>query len=511
MVTAQSPSIGPRALLEEMKFEVNYGPNDGFNRFSSILMPKRIIQAQTPIVVRWAVVFLVPQHDVYAGCNPQRLSFFATNDTIPEHLCTNPLSIRLIENYAINYVYRKQYPIMGKRFTQYLISLGLDPLSTSTDLNTPSGWANLFGARIHKYFKNDGWNPLGAHRKDFGLSYADSTGYRPKNAPGVPVKKLKYPLRWQPLRQTDFIGNFFTQEHVTPHIGRTAKPLLMPRKELFKKKTEGPYRYPNRRHIHPVDRKLILREARDLFRRSARLSTKRIQEAFFWDVKFFSTGLTGTYYLQQFLQRGLIKGDNATDLGNRLNLVEGLAMHDATILAWHEKRRHDAARPQTLIRHAFGPDKKFKAFRGFGRGFGTVRAVEWEPLIPAQPHSEYPSGSAMLCTANYEALDLGLRDILGLNKNDTVPPLILKRPHTAVPGPPLLDDVSFTFKDPQQMAYRCGMSRLWAGVHFSKSIKDGFSAAKGIGTVAHKFVDDLRHGRVPKYCPHCLVNDRGSL
>lgn len=504
LVSSENAAHGPKSLLEEFQIEVINGPFDGFNRYTSFAASRRLVRSQTPIAVRWALHFLLPIHDVRAGCNPQRLSFFGTNDTIPKHLCDDPLSIRLIDNYALNYLYRKQYPTEALRFTKYLMSLGLTPLSKSTDLNTTVGYGNLIGARLHEYFRNDGWNVLGAPREDFGRPFFDNTGYRPKNPPDVPEKKLKYPLRWQPLTQTDMLGNFFVQKHVTPNIGLTAKPFLLPRKELLKRKTNGPYRYPNRRKIHPIDRKQILREARRTFYMSARLTLPKIQEAFFWDVKYYSTGLLSGYYMQQFVAQGLVKAEDLADLTMSLTVAEGLAMHDATILAWHEKRRHDAARPQTLIRHVFGRAKRFWAFRGFGKGYGSVRAVEWEPLIPPQPHSEYPSGSAMLCTANFEALELGVREILRLRKNDTFPPLILRAPHTAVPGAPLLEPVNFIFKDPRQMARRCGVSRLWAGVHFSQSVRDGFTAAKGIGTLAHDFVHDLRNGKVPKYCPQCL-------
>lgn len=506
LVNAKKSPFGPKTLLQELTFEFQNGPYDGANRYTSFVASRRFVRSQTPVTVRWALVFLIPYHDVRAGCKPQRLSFFATNDSIPAALCSDPLAMKLIEDYTTNYFYRQEFPAEGYLLTQYLTSLGLTPLSKSMDMNTPNGWGNMFGKRIHNYFKNDGWNVAGKPKEDFAHPFFDNTGYMPKNAAGVPEKKMKYPLRWQPLTQTDMRGNFFIQKHVTPNIGLTAKPLLMTRSELLSRKTKGPYRYPNRRKIHPLDRKQILREARKTFYRSARLTKQKMQEAFFWDVKFYSTGLVSNYYCRQFVGQGFVKFEDVFDCIFSLGIAEGLAMHDATILAWHEKRRHDAARPQTLIRQVFSKKKRFWAFRGFGKGYGSVKAVEWEPLIPPQPHSEYPSGSAMLCTANFEAQDLGIRELLGLGKNGTVPPFVLKGPHTAVPGATyLMDDVHFTFKNPQQMARRCGMSRLWAGVHFSQSVMDGFKAAKGIGTAAHEFVSDLRHGKVPKHCRHCLA------
>lgn len=504
-VDCQKSPFGPKTLLEELTFEFQNGPFDGANRYTSFIASRRIVRSQTPITVRWALIFIIPFHDVRAACSPQRLSFFGTNDTIPPRLCRDPLAMQLIPTYTVNYFYRKEIPAEGFLFTQYLTSLGLTPLSKSNDLSTPNGIANMWGARIHNFFKNDGWNVAGRPKMDFGHPFYDNTGYMPRNKPGVSPKKLKYPLRWQPLTQTDMLGNFFVQRHVTPHIGLTAKPLSMPRHELLSHKTKGPYRYPNRRTIHPVDRRQIMREARRVFRLSSRLTRRQMQEAYFWDVKFYSTGLVSNYYCRQFVLQGKLPFEDVFDCIFSLTMAESLAMYDVTILAWHEKRRHDAVRPQTVIRHLFNEKTRVRAFRGFGRGKGMVKAVEWEPLIPPQPHSEYPSGSAMLCTANFEATELGIREWLKLGKNDSVPPLVLKGPHTTVPGATyLLDDVNFYFKNPKEMAYRCGISRLWAGVHFSQSIHDGFKAARGIGTAAHEFVSGLRHGKVPKFCPHCL-------
>lgn len=503
--SSQTAPLGPETLLQELSFQFYYGPLDGYNRFTSFMVPRVFATTHTPITVRWSVLFMISYHDVHAGCNPSRLSFFGTNDTIPSEICNHPLGKTLIPVYAVNYIYRKQYPVLGLRLTQYLVSLGLTPLSKSNDLNTFNGWGNVFGGRVHNYFKEDGWNALGAPRKDFKNPYYDRTGYEPKNPAGVPEKHLKYPLRWQPLIQTNKLGSFFIQQHVTPHLGRTAKPLLTPREALFKRRTKGPYRFPNRRTIHRMDRRQIIREARKLFAISAGLTIRQIQEAFFWDVKLYSTGMTSFLYTAQFVRQGLIKPQQAADTFASWAIAEAVAMHDATILAWHEKRRHDIARPQTLIRRIFKHGKQFQSFRGFGRGYGRVHAVEWESLIPSQPHSEYPSGSAMLCTANYETLDLDIREFLHIGQNETVPPLVISAPPNAVYTAPLLNDVNFTFNGPSDMARRCGRSRLWAGVHFSQSVYDGAKAAKGIGRMSHDFFRDLRNGKVPKHCRHCLL------
>lgn len=502
-VNSDRVTHGPKTLEEDIQTEFVFGRYDGLNRFSSLLTPAGPRYAQTPISVRWGLLVAILMSDVRSGCHANALSFFGTNDKFPERFCKETLSKLLILSYSFNYIYRRQFPIDGDRFTRYLMSLGLTPLSKSADMNTLIGIGNILGARTHNFSKNDGWNVYG-HPSD--LPYADRTGYKPINPPGVPENKLRYPLRWQPLTQTDLYGNFFVQKHVTPHIGLTAKPILMPLDELTKRRTKGPYRHPNRRTMHPVDRKIIFREAKKTFALSNRLTRQKIQEAFFWDNKPRSSGFISFYYCGQFYAQGFLSSaDEAFDCVLHFALHEAIATYDATILAWHEKRRHDIARPQTLIRQIFQKGKWVHAYRGIGRGFGIVDARKWEPLIPAQPHSEYPSGSAMICSAVFESQELGIRSFLRLGKNESIPPLVLRGPSTIVARSPFLDNVNFTFNSPRQMAKRCGQSRLWAGVHFSASVRDGSRVVKGIGKMAYDFVNDLENGKVPKNCRHCLT------
>nr|WNY22659.1 TS-3 [Laurencia subopposita] len=353
LILAEPVVEGPKTLLDEIQPELIYGPIAGSNRHSSYMIPNNLVHSQVPFVVRWGLIYGVHRHEVKAACNSQMLSFFGTNDTMPSHLCNDPLKKRLVEIYTINYVYRREFPSIGVRSTQYLMSIGLTPLSKSTDRNTGVGYANFLGARIVAYFKNDGWNSRGHPRINYGRPFSDRTGYKPVNDPGIPESKLRYPLRWQPLIQTDLLGNFYTQHHVVPQIGITAKPFLMPRHELLKRKTKGPYRYPSRRWIHRVDRKNILRQAHKLFSISARLTRSKIQEAFWWDNKVYSVGPISAFYVAQMVQQGLIPFEKIADIIVTLAIAEGLAMHDAMVLAWHEKRRHDLARPQTLIRRLF--------------------------------------------------------------------------------------------------------------------------------------------------------------
>lgn len=490
-------------MLEDLNIDFFNGPNEGLSVPTTFIFPHRMIRAQTPFAVRYGLIGSVNFHEHRAACNPKMLSFFGYNDTMPAYLCDDLLNFVKVRIYIVNHVYKNQYPSFSFRVVQYLLSVGMDPLSNSMDLTTAVGWGNYLGARVVRYFKNDGWNSLGDPNQDYGKLFQDNTGYKPVNDPSLPEKKLKFPLRWQPLTHTDYVGNFFQQKHVTPNIGLTGKTILMPRKQLLKRRAKGPYRYPNRRVMHRSDRRKIMREARKTFSISSRLSKEKIKEAHFWDNKFLSTGWLSTVYLKRLIADGYVDVKDFLNTRVSFLLPEAIAMHDAMILAWHEKRRHDLARPQTLIRQIFGKKKRVRAFRGPGRGYGMVKAVEWEPLIPAQPHSEYPSGSAALCWANFEATELTIRDIMG--KNATIPPIQYVAPLSGAPGSPFIDRLNFTFKSPRDMARRCAKSRLWAGVHFTPAIVDGARLTRGLGKMAHEYVKDLENGRIPKYCQHCQV------
>jgi hypothetical protein len=69
---------------------------------------------------------------------------------------------------------------------------------------------------------------LGGECKANCRPFADPTGYAPKNSPHA----LTSPTLWQPLIEDDGLGFFYAQEHVVPHIGFTAKPVILTREEV---------------------------------------------------------------------------------------------------------------------------------------------------------------------------------------------------------------------------------------------------------------------------------------
>ena len=462
---------------------------------ASALFPSSIVAVETPIAVRYALFNSIAAYQITAACDPVALSFLGTKDIAdPDKIC-DPLS-QLIIYYQQTYrLIRDEFPEEAAGLARFLIPLGVNVLDETTDISTPIGWANVNSVPLREYFKNDGWNALGDESKTYyKFPFQDTTNYQPQNNPLTSPNDLPKPLRWQPLTFTDFKGRFGNQIHVTPHIGSTGKPLVLSMEDYESRVAPSPYKSPNvSMKIDPEDEATMRKRIDDLFAQTRTLDDERVALAYWWDNKFISLGPLADFYSTEL-------GLDNTDFAAFATLGDMLAQHDAILVAWKEKRRHDLVRPTTMIRRLLS-GQTVNAYRGIGLGNGMIDADEWEPLLPVQPHSEYPSGSAVLCTASIERLKLGLEEAVG--PNGTIPALRANPPLALLPGNPIRRTVSFRFETLEQATASCGESRLYGGVDFEPAVIEGNKLGKGIGKAAYEHVKDLVEGRIPKNCLRC--------
>lgn len=229
-----------------------------------------------------------------------------------------------------------------------------------------------------------------------------------------------------------------------------------------------------------------------LFEKSANLTTRKVALVWYWENKFFSLGSFVTLY------SGVLKFSKADE--RRILFGESLAQFDAVLLAWKEKVRHDLVRPTTMIRKLL-KGKTVQAYKGLGKGVGSVKAEEWEPVVPIQPHSEYPSASAAICTASMEHWRASLKEFVG---NGTIPAYDAVFPPGIIPRSPIDIPIRYRFETPEIAAQSCGHSRLLGGVHFAPSVPAGFELAKGLGKRAFEQVSTLYAGKIPKTCTRCV-------
>lgn len=230
----------------------------------------------------------------------------------------------------------------------------------------------------------------------------------------------------------------------------------------------------------------------ELFETSRTLTREQRIIANWWDSKLFSVGRFLGYYMAE-LDIGLF------DV-YRIFLGEMMAQHDAIIVAWKEKHRHDLVRPPTIIRNLRG-NRKTMAFINEEKGVGQVLGREWEPVVKIQPHSEFPSASAVLCTASLEHMELALSELVG--PSGTIPPYEKMLPQIYLPHIKIDKPFPVRFETLKEAAESCGQSRLWAGVHFSPSVPAGTKLGKGLGDTAFKHVSDLVAGKIPDSCDRC--------
>jgi len=94
---------------------------------------------------------------------------------------------------------------------------------------------SLVAGEVIQDMQGDGWNYKGYNTPTGGNTctancrpFSDTHGYVPKNSPW----EITDPHAWQPLIESDDKGFFCAQEHVTPHIGFDAKPVILTRAEL---------------------------------------------------------------------------------------------------------------------------------------------------------------------------------------------------------------------------------------------------------------------------------------
>eukprot|EP00752_Nemacystus_decipiens_P014976 g13334.t1 len=313
----------------------------------------------------------------------------------------------------------------------------LDVVDASTD--TPWGLAKAYVDEVMSFLmEKDGWNADGGlGGKEFNripftgdFSYADSagnewSGYIPKNTP----YKFKRSKDWQPLLESDGLGYITAQEHVTPHIGITARFFGFDTAEneeawASRQLDKPPYR--NRHHE-------IAREVLEESKLTADDPAKQFAISFFDNKATSLLPLMTDYFAQ--------RRDTLSRLEFfKVNLKLQLGIYNGVVLSWREKIRHDAPRPPSVVRNEIG-DEVVEAYAGPDSGVQNMTASEWA------------FASALRVWAGTDTID---------------PPL--EQPE---------DDPLLTFSSWSEISEMCGDSRVWAGLHFEESVPAGVELCGG--------------------------------
>ena len=376
-----------------------------------------------------------------------------------------------------------------------LLDCNHDPVCVQTVAENNDYDPRLIGQLVHleiaAELEEDGWNSLGKQVYDAETDsvvpcttncapYADITGYFPKNYPGIKWNDDKYEVkgrdkRWQPLLEENGYGSFNRQDHVTPHIGYTAKTMLI---QEFQEAEAPNYDY-------KAEADLVVNRLQEVVSDESRISALRD-----FDKKLIVRGIIQKSFRTQF---------GSQSFEDYIMYLAGLSAveHDAVIQAWREKVRFDGVRPTTVIQR--WNDDVINTYNGDPTSTEPqdIKARDFQSYVRVMPHSEYPSGSASLCTVYADFTDLYTKEYFGGSTLELSP--------VGGEGGMALGcsgDEPFRFgcgasyhvSTMTELVEMCAESRLWGGMHFTKSIEAGKEIMSGVGALGLDYVKTLKNG-----------------
>jgi hypothetical protein len=443
--------------------------------FSFIHEPIR--QAITPlgndatVFIHFAALEWASFFDAFAPYHPTAVGLYSNLGRRPESERTTNKNGNIALLYAIYRVLNAVVPSRADKWRELLTGVGLDPDDDRENDTTPSGIGNLAAKRVLASRVRDGMNLLGdeGDRRYHRQPYADYTGYEPVNT----AHELRNPSRWQPGFTTAGNGIFRIQQFVTPQMGRAEPFGPDPRKFGAVPPSGSDHR----------DMRAYKKQVDEVLAASAALTDEQKMLAESFDDKFdgVNVGLGLGLRLEEVdLGESVVRGATAN-----------LAMFDSLIAIFRDKRKYDAVRPFSAIRHVYG-DRHVTAWGGVGRGTVTdMPASQWKSYLNTADHAEYPSASGSLCAAGAQ---VGRR----FNGTDEVDITFVfpKGSSQVEPGLTPGRELTLHWDTWTDWTRQCGMSRVWGGVHFLPAVLEGERVGTEVGDQFYDFMQQHIRGRV---------------
>jgi len=425
------------------------------------------------LVLRVTTLVTNAWFDASAPYHPRAQGVYSRLGRRPASESATNRNINIACLYATYRVLNSLLPKRNAEWRAMMTSVGLDPDNDTSNNTTATGIGNRAGNAVVRARQNDGMNQLGNEGGvEFNRQpYADYTGYEPVNT----AYELRNPSRWQPRITTPGNGIFAVQQFVTPQFAKT-RPYSYADPDRFRApRPDATLQQSSRAYQDQAD---------EVLRVSANLTDYQKLVAELFNNKILSLGFSAVFAAQS---RGLSLLDFI-----HLDFLTNLAAFDAGIATWNEKRRWDAVRPFSAIRHLYG-SRLVRAWGGPGRGTVLIPADEWKEYLNVADHPEYPSGSAAFCAAHAQSARRFLNSD-ALNWSVSAP----RGSSVIEPGiTPASDIVLGPWATWTQFETKCGLSRLWGGVHFRDAIVEGRPLGRVIGEQAYLFLKRHIDGNAP--------------
>ncbi len=368
-------------------------------------------------------------------------------------------------SYAAFRTLNEYYFTDKKQFSDFMITLGLDPNNKSLDPNSPEGIGNLAARAVIEARKGDGANQYGEEKGSNGEPYFNYVGYEPINSADDNVD----PNRWQPKYFSDGKGGKFAPGCLTPFWDKV-KPIALASADQFRpgpppmigsEQLEGEVQEVVEMQTNLTDyQKALVEFMRD--------GPKSVQQAGHW---------------LMFAQDVSKRDDHTLDQDVKMYFYNQVVAMDAFIASWDSKMHYDYARPYALVHEYYG-NKIIKAWGGEGKGMIEMKGKQWRPYSPetflCPPFPSYVSGHSTISGGCGEALKIWTGNDYFGSEARLVAGAMTEPYH-------LGDTITLKFPTFTVTAEMAGVSRVLGGYHIQSDNVAGLELGRNVAREVWKF------------------------
>jgi hypothetical protein len=417
----------------------------------------RLSKLSPPAVARALALAHTCAYDAWTAYDPVAFAVAGTLAKRPSSERTDAYKAAAISHAAYNCLVNL-FPDGTSRLQKVMSGLGYNPANTTTDTALPQGIGNVAAAAVIASRRRDGSNQYG---DSGGSPYADDSGYAPLNAPmpfclpttaGACPLAVANPYHWQPL-----INSAGAVQKFAGAQWQNVRPFALTSAAQFDGLAgivDGPNYLKGPANLQS--------DINQLLGYSAGLTPDRKVIVEYWADGPASELPPGHWGL--FAQYVSQRDANAIDKDVKMFFAMHNASFDAGIAAWHLKRKYDGVRPITAVRY-FRQGQAVQAWGGPGQPVQQIDGGKWTPynpgsnLTPSFPgwvsgHSTFSAASAAVLRAFTGSDTFGFA---------TVVPAGFGRVEANVPPAP----VTLRYPTFTAAVQEAGLSRLYAGIHFS--------------------------------------------
>lgn len=357
--------------------------------------------------------------------------------------------------------------------------LGLDPTylpNTNFNLADPRDVGTAAALATVEYAKTDQWNALGM--PGFPMPFQDPTESGAAfNSPTL----LRDITAWQPLLETSGNGYYNHQTHVGAVLARQLVSPFSRAPDFYTRfRLANPKIYPDQDKFTDVDLAQYRAQAQQVIDAGATLTDRQKMLLVAYDVKLFGFGFVP---IGQYSAQGQWNLQKTVEYA----LALGGSVYDALLASFTEKMRVNAVRPKTAIQYMFH-NETITTYAGPFLGTRTFPGREFNSYLRTMPHSDTPSGTACICVAFAELTERFLGQIGNLQYGLNFPQGCSLVEPGAVPAA----DLQLLYTNTAEFVRDCAQSRVWAGVHFQKSVDTAVEMCSGIGQEVYNRIVQLR-------------------